>query len=67
MCRNIETTQLKTFRKERDNEYLHKVNVTIMSSRNDVMLSDNSDNCNVSISDNDNEHEISFSKTSNNY
>ena len=52
-------------RQEKRKEYLHEVNVTPL--RNDVLCSENPDNCNVSKSDNVNERKTSFSKTDNNY
>ena len=66
MYRSIEI-ELKTGRKEKHKDYLHKVNITPLSPKNDVMQSDNFGNRNISKSDNVNEHEISFSKTDNNY
>ena len=65
MHRSIDT-RLKTVRKEKHKEYLHKVNITPLSPRN-VMLLDNPDNCYVSKSDDVNERETSFSKTDSNY
>ena len=60
-------TQLKSVRKEKHKEYFHKVTITALSPRNNVMLSDKSNNHNVSKSGNVNKRETSFSKTDNNY
>ena len=64
----IEVLRLvKTVKKEKHTKYLHRVDITLLSPRNDFMLLDNPNNRNVSISDDVNEQKASFSKTDNTY
>ena len=66
MHRSTETLW-KTVRKDKQKKYQYKVNTRPLSPRNDIILSDNPDDCNISKSDNADEHEASISKTDNNY